>query len=234
MAARGASGMLLDQFSDADAWSSRSKRLYADEMATNSLMKARKQRSKTDSRAASWPRRRIGSAARRSRPRACSTDWRRNLMSKPNCCRFIRGCPARFNCLHEIKYVRTVVYSIAYFALLLTAAAPLRRRARFRGLVFFVRDHASAGGVDREALRQAGPAQLPQRRGGGPSAPLAALNEADLSPGGSGGRAVALSRRSLRAVRNRGRGREQYRAARTIHLSRAPPAAADAALEPQS
>src|SRR5262245_11972926 len=119
------------------------------------------------------------------------------------------------------------------FGAALTAAPPLRRRAYFRGLVFFVRNRACAGGVDREALRQAGPAQLPQRRGGGPSAPLAALDEADLSPGGSGGRAVALSRRSLRAIRDRGRGCEQHCAARTFRLSRAPSAAAHAALEPQ-
>src|SRR5215470_14288105 len=86
------------------------------------------------------------------------------------------------------------------FRAALTAVAPLRRRARFRGLILFVRDHARSGGVDREALREAGPAQLPQRRGGGPSAPLAALDEADLSPGRPGGRAVALPRRSLRSV----------------------------------
>ena len=128
------------------------------------------------------------SAARRCRPTGCCERGTAIPTSTPGWCRSTRCRRASSGVPSDIKYLRTIATQLCYWPLLLRELQAGRRRPRLLRVLLLVPPRAAAGRADREAARQAGRHELPQRRGARSPAALgdrardAALGRAERRP----------------------------------------------------
>ena len=168
----------------------------------------------------SSPRRWASSAARPCRPIGCCEPGRAIRTSTRGWCRSTRSRPVPSAVRVEIKYLRTVATQLCYWPLLFRELRHGRRRPRVLGVVLLVPARAAAGGADREAARQAGRDELPERRGARPPAALGDRAR-DAAQGRAERRPVAVPPGRVRRTRHRRRGHPEHRRRRSLPVSAA-------------